>query len=243
MIIDEEENENNRKFKIKRLKYNSDATDDKVLEPLPNGASFLCFIGRPKSGKTTVALNFLTRKAYYLKRFDKIFVFSPSIFVSLDKDHPLHTLPEKQKNTELTAENLQEAIDSIYDSDKRVLFLLDDVYQDFSGYTLTLVAKLCFNRRHLTKKGVSVWVCAQTFPQIPLKLRKTISDLFVFKTTNEREIEAIRSEYCDFMDKDDFHKLLDYVFDEKHNFLYLKTNHQPREMFYKNMNSLNISGV
>ena len=241
MEIHEEENENNSKFKIKTVKYNSDGTDDNVLFPLPSGASNMVFIGRPKSGKTTVALNFLTRRAYYLKRFNKIFVFSPSIMVSLDEDHMLHELPPEQLHTELNATNLQEAIDSIYNSNKRVLFLFDDVYSDFTGEVLKKVWKLCNNRRHLSKKGISIWICAQTFPQIPLKIRKTISDLFLFQTTNEREIEAIRKEYCNAVSEDDFHDLLDYVFDVPHNYLYIKTNHQIEDTFYKNLNPLNVT--
>ena len=239
-ILDEEENENNKKFKIKPVKYNSDATNDKVLYPLPNGPSFLAFIGKPKSGKTTVMLNFLVRRAYYLKRFDKVFVFSPSIMVSLDKEHPLHELPEEQLHTELTYENLLNAMNSIYNSKKRVLFILDDVYTSFQGSILSLVAKLCFNRRHLTTKGISCWVSAQTFPQLHLKLRKNISDLFIFQTQNEREIEVIRKEFIPFLENDEFHELLDYIFDKPHNYLYLKCNFQPEDMFFKNLNALNL---
>ena len=246
--IKEDENENNHKLTVKKVKYKSDGTDDKVLFPLENGPSFSLFCGKPKSGKTTLMLSFLTKRAFYLKRFDKIFVFSPSLLSgSLDDEHPLLELPEDQLFDSLTEKDLQACIDKIYGSKKRVLFILDDIQQDLKGKCKNLVAKLCFNRRHLTKKGVSVWISSQVYNQIPLIIRKNLSSLFLFPTKQSKEKESIREECADFLDKEDWNELLDYIFYEgipkgkvSHNFLFLKCNLQPNEMFFKNFNALNL---
>ena len=240
MKINEVENENNHKFKIKKLKYASDLCDDKVLYPLENGASFTAFVGRPKSGKSTLMLNFLTKRCYYLKRFDLIYLYSPSIAVSLDEDHPIHKLPDERKKTELTAVSLQENIDEIFNSKKRVLFLLDDVIQDCKGHTLDLLVKLAYNRRNITKAGVSVWISFQVYNTLPLRIRKCLSTIFFFQSKSTRELESLRSENFEYLDKDEANVLFDYCFDKPHNFLMIKCNHQPKDMFFKNFNPLNL---
>ena len=241
MKINEEEYSHAHKFKIKKVKFKSDSTDDKVLEPLENGASFVLFNGKPKSGKTTVMLNWLTKRSYYLKRFHTVFVYSPSLLSgSLEDDHPLLTLPEEQLRTELTLEELQKDIAKIYCKKKRILFILDDVQQSLKGPVLNEVAKLCFNRRHLTKKGVSVWISSQVYNQIPLKIRKNLSSILLFPTRQAKERETIREEVADFLDKDEWAELLKYCFDEPHNFLYIKCNLEPKSMFFKNYNPLRI---
>ena len=242
--IKEDENENNDKFKITKVKYKSDGTDDNVLHPLENGASFSLFCGKPKSGKTTLMLSFLTKRAFYLKRFDKVFVFSPSLLSgSLDDDHPLFDLPKDQLFDNLNVSSLQNCINKVYGSKKRVLFILDDIQQDLHGECKNLVAKLCFNRRHLTKKGVSVWISSQVYNQIPLIIRKNLSSIFLFPTKQAKEIESVREECADFLDKEEFGELLDYVFEKPHDFLYIKCNLQPNEMFHKCFNSLNLTIV
>jgi hypothetical protein len=241
MKINEEEYEHNHKFKVKKVKYKSDGTDDKVLEPLENGASFVLFNGKPKSGKTTVMLSWLTKRAFYLKRFHTVFVYSPSLLSgSLEDDHPLLELPEEQLRTELTLEELQKDISKIYGKKKRVLFIFDDVQQSLKGAVQNEVAKLCFNRRHLTKKGISVWISSQVYNQIPLKIRKNLSSMLLFPTRQAKERETIREEVADFLDKDEWSELLKYCFDEPHNFLYIKCNLEPRFMFFKNYCPLNL---
>ena len=241
MIIHEEEFEHDHKFKIKKVKYKSDGTDDKVLEPLENGASFVLFNGKPKSGKTTVMLSWLTKRAYYLKRFHTVFVYSPSLLSgSLEDDHPLLELPEEQLRTELTLEELQGDIAKIYGKKKRVLFIFDDVQQSLKGAVQNEVAKLCFNRRHLCKGGISCWMSSQVYNQIPLKIRKCLSSILLFPTRQAKERETIREEVADFLDKDEWSELLKYTFDDPHNFLYIKCNLEPKDMFFKNYCPLNL---
>ena len=240
MKIKEKENENNDKFKIKKLKFCSDACDDKVLYPLENGASFTAFVGRPKSGKSTLMLNFLTKKCFYKRRFDLVYLYSPSIAVNLSEDHPIHSLPDERKKTELTYESLQENIDEIFNTKKRVLFLLDDVIQDLKGPVLDLLVKLAYNRRNITKAGVSVWISFQVYNTLPLRIRKCLSTIYFFQSKSTRELESLRSENFEFIEKEDATKLFDYVFDKPHNFLMIKCNHQPKDMFFKNFNNLGV---
>ena len=81
MTIHEIENPNSSKLKISGIKYASDAIDDSIPKPLPQGVFFWMLIGKAGSGKTTFLLNLLAKKGrFYNRKFDKVFVFSPSIF-------------------------------------------------------------------------------------------------------------------------------------------------------------------
>ena len=95
---------------------------------------------------------------------------------------------------------------------------------------------LLYNRRHIGG-GISVVLTTQKLTKVPLELRTVCSGLFFFNTRNKQEIETLYDEYVGFK-KPQLKKVLDYVFDKSHNFLYLSFEKPHDEMYHKNFNEL-----
>ena len=133
MKIEEIENPNAKKLKITPLKYNSDDLDTSIPFPLPQSFSwFFMLVGKPSSGKTTMLMSLIgQRNRAYNQKYDKILVFSPSIFGGNLKKNPLDSLPDEQKFTDL--DNLEEEVQKIYGTEDRVLFILDDIQAEIKG--------------------------------------------------------------------------------------------------------------
>tara|TARA_R110001592_G_scaffold162044_2_gene394983 strand:- start:604 stop:1173 length:570 start_codon:yes stop_codon:yes gene_type:complete len=185
----------------------------------------------------------------YNKKFDKIFVFSPSLLTL--KDNPFEDLPEDQMDTELTEENLTQALENIKESGEKCLFILDDVVNDMKKSTAlqNLLSKMLMNRRHLAGAGgsCSFIITTQVYNKIPAPIRKTASHIIIFHTKNKKELDTIFDELIIIPQKD-FYEILKYCFDKKNHFLYIDTNKSYDKMFHKNFNCLefnanNISGL
>ena len=99
--------------------------------------------------------------------------------------------------------------------------------------------KIAMNRRHLCGEGgsVSIILTTQVLNKIPASIRKSASHLILFNTKNKREIDCIFDEII-LIPKKDFYDIMKYVFDKKHNFLYLDINQDHNKMFHKNFNQL-----
>ena len=247
--IKEVEPEN--KIVLSKFNFSCDDIDDTIPKPLPQMLNFFLLIcGRPGSGKTTLILNLICKRGkMYNKKFDKIFVFSPSLLTL--KDNPFEDLPEDQMDTELTEENLTQALENIKESGEKCLFILDDVVNDMKKSTAlqNLLSKMLMNRRHLAGAGGSCRfiITTQVYNKIPAPIRKTASHIIIFHTKNKKELDTIFDELIIIPQKD-FYEILKYCFDKKNHFLYIDTNKSYDKMFHKNFNCLefnanNISGL
>jgi hypothetical protein len=238
----EKENENAHKMKVKKIKYLSDeAYDDKIPEPLPKSHGLVLLVGKPASGKSSLALSFISQRGFMKKKYNKLFIFSESLLSgNLDPEHPIFDLPEEQLHNCLNAENLQNAIDSVYGKPYKCIWFFDDCQSDMTGETLRIVQKLVQNRRHYTTKGSVIFITSQVFNQLNSKVRKNCSDLVFFRSSNRKERETIRAEMCDYLSVEEFDELLDYCFDEPHSFIWIKQNLPPKDMFWHNFNKLSF---
>ena len=180
----------------------------------------------------------------YNKKFDKVFVFSPSLLTM--KENPFEDLPDDQVFTELSEESLSGSLDNIAESGEKVLYILDDVVNDIkkSSGIQNLLSKMLMNRRHLAGAGGS---CAfilttQVYNKIPAPIRKTASHIIIYHTKNKKELDTIFDELIIIPQKD-FYDILKYCFDKKHHFLYIDTNKSYEKMFHKNFNCLEFSST
>ena len=121
------ETEPEDKIVLSKFNFSCDDIDESIPLPLPQMLNFFMLVcGRPGSGKTTLILNLIAKRGkLYNKKFDKVFVFSPSLMTM--KENPFGDLPEEQVGTELSEELLEGALSEIKDSGEKVLFILDDV--------------------------------------------------------------------------------------------------------------------
>ena len=175
------------------------------------------------------------------KKFDKVFVFSPSLMTM--NDEPFGDLPEEQVHTDLTPENFTTALQSIEGSGEKILFILDDVVNDMKKMELqTIISKALMNRRHLAGAGgsTSFIITTQVYNKIPAPIRKTASHIILYHTKNKKEIETIFDELI-IIPLKDFYSILKYCFDKRHNFIYIDINKSYDKMFHKCFNQLEFN--
>eukprot|EP01047_Picozoa_sp_COSAG01_P015096 COSAG01_NODE_749_length_13846_cov_205.366097_8_plen_164_part_00 len=91
---------------VSKFKFNCDEVDKKIPKPLPQNLNhFLLIVGKPGSSKTTLILNLIAKRGKnYNKRFDRVYLWSPSL-CTID-DCPFEELPDDQKFEDLTEANL-----------------------------------------------------------------------------------------------------------------------------------------
>lgn len=232
------------KIKISKFNFSCDDIDDSIPKPLPQILNFFMLVcGRPGSGKTSLILNLICKRGkMFNKKFDKVYVFSPSLLTM--KDEPFGELPEEQVHTDLTLENFNRALDEINGTGEKILFILDDVVNDMKKNMAiqTLLSKALMNRRHLAGAGgsVSFIITTQVYNKIPAPIRKTASHIILYHTRNKKEIETIYDELI-VLPKDDFYEILKYCFDKRHNFIYIDINKSYDKMFHKCFNQLEFN--
>jgi hypothetical protein len=240
-----EEKEYDKKINISGQKFSCDDVDASIPKPLPQKGGFgLLIIGKPGMGKTSLILSLVCKQGKaFNRKFDKVFVFSPSL-ITMEND-PFELIPDDQKFEEATHENLQGVLDEIKDSGDKVLLILDDVIADVrgkgKGAIENLLQKIFFNRRHLCGAGGSCSIIAtsQTYNKIDPKLRKVASHYCFYENKQKKEIESIFDEII-LIPKKEYYDVLRYIYDKKHNFMYIDSELPENKMIHKNFNQLVI---
>ena len=238
--------EPDNKIVLSKFKFSCDDKDESIPLPLPQMLNFFLLVnGRPGSGKTSLILNLVAKRGkLYNKKFDRVFVFSPSLLTMAK--NPFSDLPENQLHTDLTAENLTTALEDIKDSGEKILFILDDVVNDMkkSAEIQNLLSKMLMNRRHLAGAGgsTSFIITTQVYNKVPAPIRKTASHIIIYHTKNKKELDTIYDELIIVPIKD-FYEILKYCFDKKHNFVYIDVDKSYDKMFHKNSNPLTFNST
>tara|TARA_R100000700_G_C3129617_1_gene115359 strand:- start:20 stop:796 length:777 start_codon:yes stop_codon:yes gene_type:complete len=241
-----QEKEYEKKINITGSKFSCDEVDNTIPKPLPQKGGFAwLIIGKPGMGKTSLILSLVCKQGKALnKKFDKVFVFSPSLITM--ESEPFELIPDDQKFEDCTYDNLQGVLDTIKDSGEKVLLILDDVIADVRGKgkaaTENLLEKVFFNRRHLAGAGGSCSIIAtsQTYNKISPKLRKTASHYCIYENKQKKEIESIFDEVI-LIPKKEFYDVLRYIYNKKHNFMFIDSSLPENRMIHKNFNQLVIS--
>jgi hypothetical protein len=164
------------KICLSKFKFNCDEIDPSVPAPLPQNLNhFMLIVGKPGSSKTTLLLNLMCKRGkMYNKKFDKVYLFSPSLG-TID-DCPFEELPEDQKFEELSYDLLEAVLEEIKDSGEKVLFIMDDVVNDMKKefHLEKLLCKVLMNRRHQCGSGgsLSVWITTQVYNKVPAEVRQ-----------------------------------------------------------------------
>jgi len=239
------EKQNDSNIKLSKFKFNCDEVDSSIPDPLPKNLNhFLIICGKPGSSKTTLLMNMICKRGkVYNKKFDRVFLFSPSL--STIDDCPFEDLPEEQKFEELSYDILEGVLEDIKDSGEKVLFIMDDVVNDMKKefHLEKLLCKVLMNRRHQCGAGgsLSVWITSQVYNKIPAPVRKCASQLVLYETKNRMELDSLYNEVIVGLRKEEWYQLLQYVWDKRFNFLYLDTTNNFNKMYHKNFNRLEIT--
>jgi hypothetical protein len=190
------------------------------LTSFMNNHSTTLFIGRPKSGKTSLLYSFFKSKDIFKNTFDKIFLFQPEQSRASMKDKLFDRVPDEQKYEELTLENLNDVEQSLSEHNNVIIFDDMTAYLRDKGIKKKL-KELVFNRRH---KHLSIIFLVQTYLSIEPDIRKLFSNMFIFKCS-KREMETIWDEHVE-LPNEYVLPIMKVVFDEHYQYLCLNTESQ-----------------
>lgn len=214
-----------------------DHLNDHPLTQLMNVYGFLCVIGRPGSGKTSLTISLMTQKKpkIYRKTHHHMIILMPHNSIGSLKNNPFKVLPEENIYGELTESNMKEIyerIDSYSQENEKTLLFIDDMTADLkkSKYIENILKRIIYNRRHLK---CNVIITAQSYSNIPLDIRKNITNCILFKPA-KKEIEILFEELVE-SKKDIFNDVMRITFDQKHNFLFVNI---PSQRMFRNWDEL-----
>lgn len=218
----------NDKPKLPQLKMMCDSGLNNKLDKYEltkhlNQHSTTLFIGKPRSGKTSLLFSLI--KGILKKCFHRIYVFQPAESRASMSDDLFGKLPQDQIYSELTINNLQEVMDRIrIDAAKGLNSLI--IFDDMSAYlkkkeTLQLFKELIYNRRHL---HCSLYFLVQTYFSVPKELRRVWTNMFIFKCS-KNEFQNIWNEQIEYPDEI-IPKIRKIVYSKPYNYLFINTDSQ-----------------
>jgi hypothetical protein len=164
----------------------------------------------------------LQSKEAFKKCFHNIFLFCPSNSrLSIKNDFWGSNLDEEYIYDDLTMDNLIDAFAKIeIDTDKNLksLIILDDVQKNLKGDCEKLLLHMINNRRH---NKLCVWLCCQNYKSIPMQVRLTLTDIFIFKI-GKQELENIYDELTE-IEKNKYNLITNNSYKKLGDFIYLNT--------------------
>ena len=212
-----------------------------VEKPFPSVASYLVFLGKSRSGKSSLITSLLTNRRVYRNAFHNVIIVIPKhSFNSMNpSENPFIALDDEKIFHEFNYDILEQIYNQIMqyaENEQGTLLLIDDYASELkNGDVLKLLNTLVNNRRHLR---LTIWMSVQTYKAYHLSNRKTINYLIMFKTMNKAEIRAIWEEMT-FLSKDVFSELLHSVFQKPFDYLVLDRDNN---LYYRKWNNIVVLG-
>ena len=216
-----------------------DKLDEYELTRFLNCHSTTLFIGKPRSGKTSLLYSLFKSKKLLRKCFENIFLFQPSHSRASMKDKLFDQLDDNKKFDELTYENLKYVVDTIkYEVEEENInncIIFDDMGAYLRDHKVKrLLNELVMNRRHL---HTSIYFLCQTYKSLEPDIRKLFSNIFLFKVS-KKEMENIMDEIIESYNKNNIDEIIKLVYDKPFNFLFINTDTQT---LFKNWDQILIS--
>lgn len=230
----------NKDYKLIAPKFICDEPNNKIPEPFPKSHFNMLVVGRPGSGKSSLATNLISGKkrgsTVYRKQFYNIYIIVPEGSLKSLKKNPYLELEEDCIYHEFNYSNLKDIYDKVSlnaEENENSLLYLDDLAAELKngGRQLeNIFKKLAYNRRHLR---LSIINCIQRLSALPKSIRAGVSDL-IFFNLSKNENKILYDEMID-IPLDRFVKLCTHCFKNKHDNIYVKLD---TIEFYRNFNKL-----
>ena len=210
---------------------------DHPLTELLDVYGFMCLIGRPGSGKSSMAISLMTQKSpkIYRKTHHHVIIMMPANSIGSLKKNPFACLPPENIYNELNDKTISQVysnIDKASSADEKTLLFIDDMTSDLkkSKFIIDTLKKLIYNRRHMK---LNIIITAQSYVNMPLDIRKNITNLILFKPS-KKEFQIIFEELVE-AKKELFEQVMKISYDKIHNFLFLNV---PSQRLFKNFDEL-----
>jgi hypothetical protein len=213
----------NDKPNLKHCQMNCDEPLHKKLDKYEltkflNQHSTNVFIGRPKSGKSSMLESWFSSKDIYKKVFHKIYSFIPDNSKASVKNSTFDNIPEEQQYNELSLENLTKVLDEIKKGNPKNNNCI--IFDDMGAYlknndTLQMLRMLMMNKRHL---HTSVFFLSQSWKLVDKTMRKLFDNYFIFKVSKE-ELSTIGDEIIE-VPKDTLIKISKMVYTEPYKYIF-----------------------
>ena len=210
---------------------------------IPNrNGSITAIIGAPGTGKSSLLLSMFRNPAFYKKKYNHIYLFTPEGSFKSVVNHPF-------KEHDKVFHDLHE--DDLYDIEEELLAIKDEcleedfelehscvIIDDFASdlkdkELIRVLKKMLTKSRHML---CSFIFTLQAYNMLPLVLRKQITNVILFKPKNKVELESVRKELIGMNEKKS-QELMDYIFDSPYNHLDIDT---ASGQMRKNFNLLKI---
>ena len=133
-----------------------------------------------------------------------------------------------------TISDIYDRVNGYSQDNEKTLLFIDDMTADLkkSKSVIDTLKRLIYNRRHLK---LNVIITAQSYVNIPLDVRKCITNCIMFKPP-KKEMELLFQELIE-NKKDLFLDIMKIVYTDKHNFLFINV---PTQKMYRNWDELII---
>lgn len=150
-----------------------------------------CIIGKPGSGKTTLLRSLLLNPNLLFRKFEYVFIASPSL-----EEYPFVMNP-----TAITDKfdinwffNILSKIQE--EVHVNILIVIDDFISQIKKEERNpLLGALFYNRRHIVKNGtISIIITSQRYMSIPSVIRSVLNILIIFTLIN-KDIKKIYEEH------------------------------------------------
>jgi hypothetical protein len=197
-----------------------DKLDDIEIFKLMNKSHFACFLGKAGQGKSSLVISFLQSKEAFKKCWHDVYLMCPANSrFSIKDDFWGSNLDPENIYDDLTIDNLIEVyakIENNREHNYKSLIILDDVQKALKGDCEKLLLHIINNRRH---NKICIWMCCQNYKSIPMQVRLTLTDLFIFKI-GKQELENIYKELTE-IDKNKFNLITNNAYKNQGDFIYL----------------------
>ena len=146
---------NNQAPKLKNPSFIVDHNVKNVEKPFPSVASYTVFVGKSRSGKSSLITSLLTNRRVYRNAFHNVIICIPKhSFNSMSvKDNPFLALDDEKVYHEFDYETLEHVYQQIVEyamEEEDTLLLIDDFASQLkNGDLLKLLNSLVNNQRHL----------------------------------------------------------------------------------------------
>jgi len=167
---------------------------------LANKSSVYIISGRRGAGKSTLALSLLNSKLAFKKRFENIFLISPTArsdkkFSKLVKELEDDDTPKfYEQLSDSVIENIIEIVKADNEENKKKnlhCLILDDCVLDLPKSKTSLFNKLIITSRH---HNVTIIIISQKYNALPPIIRANADLISFFPSLNTREIETFQED-------------------------------------------------